>query len=491
MIEEIWLCPPLAVARLGSSPTICDNFEWGPTDRGPGGTGKTTLRALDSLELDANANPSVKPATGEVVFKDRDNNGTWHFRPVCPYFELHGRWTIDGQSDSGPITKGLLAALGIDLSTVTWRVRLANLKAYQFTLSEGDKLECFEEIRGDTHSRVPLALGAPHGPEEQRLLREGASIPIGAVQVARPIDELPELRLRFYAPEGLVYGPSNLLQRIQEHPTPGEWTGFDLPGRLILNPGARWPNYRFQEPIGPPFIPQDGRKTPSGIHAQFPQSNISLGLVDDVSDGIIECTVSGLTAVSRIAVGPPDFAPDRRHLTSIQDGLADRVDRAGVRNVDLAELDDLVRDLFERALETSDAMNKDAELDRLHRTDQQPSDRLPRSTGERDELPINTIWPTRDENAPTAHRADALPVSSLGQRKHRRYTALEYLRDRLREDPQLISAWIRTPLDENQRFDRRMPPLMRGSHGGPMNITRRQYEMLQRWVEGLRQQGVV
>lgn len=150
-----------------------------------------------------------------------------------------------------------------------------------------------------------------------------------------------------------------------------------------------------------------------------------------------------------------------------------------------------MRDLFERALETSDLMNKDTELDRLHPVTQNAENRLPRATGDRDELAINTIWATRDETTPTAHRSDTLPVSFRGRRKHRRYTALEYLRDRLREDPQVIDTWIRCPLDEFQRFDRRMPPLMRGSHGQAMNITRRQYEILQRWVEGLRASGEI
>lgn len=368
---------------------------------------------------------------------------------------------------------------------------MANLKAFQFTLSEGDRLECEQTITGNVTAKVPLALTAESGTPAQRLLPGGASIPVGAVQVARPSTDIPEIRLRFYPPKGLVYGPSNLRERIAADTDPGEWRDFDLPGRLILNPDAHWPNYRLGEPVGPPFIPQDGRKTPGGIHALFPSNSVSLGLVDDVTDGIVECSVAGLTASARVAVGPPDFAPDRRHIVSIQDGLADRTDRAGMRAADLEELDDLVRDLFERALETSDAMNKDTELDRRHSVNEPVGQRMPRATGDRDELAINTIWPTHDEYAPAAHRADALPVSFLGRRKHRRYTALEYLRDRLRDDPQLIDTWIRRPLDEFQAFDRRMPPLMRGSHGGPMNITRRQYEMLQRWVESLRQRGLI
>ncbi|WP_373413911.1 hypothetical protein [Ensifer aridi] len=169
----------------------------------------------------------------------------------------------------------------------------------------------------------------------------------------------------------------------------------------------------------------------------------------------------------------------------------DRSDRAAIRaGISLEELDELVRDLFERALETSDAMNKDSELDRLQ-GDRDTEDQLVRAGADRDQPAIATIWPTKDEIAPTAHRVDALPVSFAGRRKHRRYVAIEYLRDRLREDPELLEKWIRKPRDSFQDFDRRMPPLMRGSHGGPMNVTQRQYEVLTAWVAGLRSEGLI
>ena len=140
--------------------------------------------------------------------------------------------------------------------------------------------------------------------------------------------QFKELRLRFYPPAGLVYGPSNLLERILNDPQPGEWQAFDLPGRLFLNADAAWPKFELGQPVGPPFIPNDPRKTPQGIHAFFGRldgDNVSLGLVDDVTDGIIECTVADRTAFARIAVGPPDFAPDRRHISRLVDDVTDGI----------------------------------------------------------------------------------------------------------------------------------------------------------------------
>ena len=509
MIVDLWLSPPLAVTRLGSSPNPCENFEWGPSDTSPGGSGKTTLRTLDSLEMDDDGRVQLVPKSDELIFKEQDQDGKWQFRPVCPYFELFGTWQIDGEEHSGAITTDVLGALGLSASDISWRVRLGNLKAYQFTLSQGDRIECDITIDGTDTTKHELRATSPHGPDEQKLIPAGEHIPVGKVQLTQPTEEFPEFRLRFFPPAGLVYGPSDLKARLEALPDPDEWVGFDIGDRFILNPDAAWSSYVIGQQIERPFYPEtlagfevtDNRKTPGGIHAVIPRGDpdivpggnpnagVSLGLVDDVTDGIIECTIGVKKAFARIAVGPPDFAPDRRHIISIQEGLADRVDRDQIRQTaDHDELEELVRDIFERALETSDAMNKDAIRERVALMN---GTALPSSTGDRDELALGTLWPGRTEQGSAAHRADALPISFAGSRKHKRYTALEYLRDRLREDPELIDKWIRKPRDEFQLYDRRMPPLMRGSHGGPMNLTQRQYELLNKWVEGLRQQGLI
>lgn len=438
----------------------------------------------------------VIPAGSEIIFKDRDADGTWRFRPVCPFFELHGRWQADGRTEEGPITPEVLGKFGLTTADMHWKISLANLKAYQFTLADSDRVECIADFAGDNTTRNELRAVSPQGDRALRLIPDGESIAVGAIQLSKPTADFPELRLRFYPPAGLAYGPTNLKEVIARETRPDEWAAFELPGRLILNPAAHWASYLFGSSVGLPAIRDDNRKVPSLIHAMFlddqsPQQGRCLGLLDDVTDGIISCSIGGREASARIAVGPPDFAPDRRHPVSIQDGLADRIDRAAIRaGIPMGELNALVRDLFERALETSDSMNKDTELDRRHGS-RPPPRRLRPVSGDRDQPAIGTIWPTKDQIAPTAHRADALPVSFAGRRKHRRYVAIEYLRDRLREDPALLDKWIRKPRDGFQDYDRRMPPLMRGSHGGPMNVTQRQYEMLTSWVAALRSEGLI
>jgi hypothetical protein len=282
-----------------------------------------------------------------------------------------------------------------------------------------------------------------------------------------------------------------------------DWRGFDLPdARKIVNPDARWARLNLDEEGPPPVGPGDNRNNPSGLSASLLETRqdtegsrvvrISMGLVDDVSDGLLTCRLAGLTATARIVVAPPDFAPMNRPIVSLQDGLADRDLRAGARGAAVSDedLEALVADIFERALETSELMNKDAQNDRSRNTNRlaRPPRDLPAPQRDFEPIPRDTLWPTIDSRS-SANPApaipfsgDAMPVSDLGNRKHRRYNALEYLRDRLREEPELLERWIRAPRDASQYYDRRMPPLMRGSDGQPMHLTRRQYELIKLWV---------
>jgi hypothetical protein len=65
--------------------------------------------------------------------------------------------------------------------------------------------------------------------------------------------------------------------------------------------------------------------------------------------------------------------------------------------------------------------------------------------------------------------------------------SLEVFEDRLRENPDLITKWIREPMTTDRYYDRKMPALMRGSDRYPMHVTRRQYDLLVAWANRLRQ----
>src|SRR5262249_45709466 len=119
MLKRIWLAPPLAFARVGGSPTPSCAFTWSADDLTPEGTGQTTLRIAETIDLDADGIPT-RADPDRIVFRDADG-----IRPVCPYFELHGTWT-EGRGDvSGPITKSVLERFGIGVRDIRWDVHSA------------------------------------------------------------------------------------------------------------------------------------------------------------------------------------------------------------------------------------------------------------------------------------------------------------------------------------------------------------------------------
>lgn len=445
VIERLFLYPPLAFARVGPSPTPCDAFTWGPNDLRPRGTGKTTVQPAETLRVAADGTVTSS-VPDRVRFKDASG-----LRPVCPFFELHGSWELDGQRGEGPITPEVLATFDLSAADLRWEVRVGNLKAFHLTQVDGDRITAsVEDLAGDDNDVHPLAGLSPTG-AEQPLVRADARVLLGSVQLTRPTTEFPEFRLRFSPASGAVYGPTNLAARPDRYELPAE--------RLVLNPDATWCRHRFAG--------SDPRTAPGGLFAGV-QTGMSLGLVDDVCDGIVRCSLPGVAAAAaRIVAGPPDYAPDRRPFTSLADGLADRVKRSEVADPGyLAEIDRTtaeMRDLFERVLETMGNINLDAQNNRV---------REPNGTSAFPRLESLSDRP--------------LPLTELGRQQHRRFVALEVIEDMLREEPDLIDEWIRPPNSVEPRYDRRMPALIRGSDGRPMHLTRRQYDLLVAWAQRLR-----
>ncbi len=468
MITKIFLLPPLAFARLGPSETPCDAFHWGPNDMRPRGTGKTTILPSETLRV-ASDGTVTKSVPRELVFKDAAG-----FRPVAPFFELHGEWTERGRLRSGPITKDVLRAFGLRLTDVTWRVHVANLKPYHHTLVEGDRIETTLDVPGDAHDRRTLRGRSPAALVPLVPPRRG--IPLGSVQVTKPDRAFPELRLRFTPAKGFVYGPIDLERRLQDllRRYPGSrWRTLSLPKeRQILDPAADW--CRFVAPR------RDPRTVPEGLYA-FEDENdltgVGLGMVDDICDGIVSCTLPDLPpATARIVVGPPDYAPDRRPFTSLADGLKDRVDRDDVRGAayvrDADATSGEVRDFMERVLETMELVNVDFQNERTGQANSPGGTRQRR----------HRAFPE-----PEIFGETALPLTEKGRQRHRRFVSLAIFEDILREQPDLIERMVRTAdTGTSTTFDARMPAAMRGADGGAMFITRRQYDLLQAWVTRLR-----
>jgi hypothetical protein len=501
-LRRIWLTPPLAFARLGSSKTPCSAFSWGPNDLAPDGTGSTTLQAADTLDLDESGTVSLSRPE-RIVFRDEEG-----IRPVCPFFELHGDWTKDGVAHSGPVTVTLLGQLGIGVGQISWDVHVASLKSFDYTFEPGDRIDAILRLAGTDTKRHVLEGRSPKG-TKQPLVPADAFVPLGAVQIAQPSKPFPEIRLRFYAPPGHTFGPTNLARRIEHADRKlvdnREWADLRIPPeRQILNPKSKWATFVLERSKLGPFFGSDVRHAPwnmfatllVGANADIAQ-NHALGLVDDTSDGVITCSVKlrgrTLSAFARVVVGPPDFAPANRPPVSLADNLTDRTDRAAFRGGKwtMSELREMVGDIFERAYETSSLSNKDAQNMRVH------DDNLARlrdmgmtSPFDRDEVEA-MLWPNifADLDAIREGRADPLVLAKEGVRKHRRYLAIEYVEERFRENPELFHQWIRRPLDPNPFYDQRMPALMKGPDSRPYHLTRRQWEAVRLWVQRLQQEA--
>ncbi|MEO3870914.1 hypothetical protein ABGB18_19050 [Nonomuraea sp. B12E4] len=458
MIERLWLHPPLAIARLGPSPAPCDNYRWGPSDLTPRGTGKTTVVPEETLDVAADGT-ITRRTPDEVRFKDEHG-----FRPVAPFFELFGTWKAGGTTRTGPVTPEVLRESGITLGDVRWVVRVANLKAFQYTQRAGDRVEARVEVAGDDHTRHAVPGRAPQGAPDP-LVPPDAMLPLGSVQAPRPDTELAGLRLRFTPAAGLVYGPTDLAARTSLYRLPA--------GQLILNPAAAWCGFSLEG--------EDPRTNPGGLFAGA-EENESLGLVDDVCDGLVSFVLpGGHSATARIVVGPPHFAPDRRPFVSLADGLTDRVRRGDVREpAYLADREQTaleVRDLLERVLETMDAINLDVQNERSGLENGATA----RARGLPPEAARDQAFPP-----PEPLTSLTLPLTGHARQRHRRFVALEVLEDLLRERPDLLRQVIREPATHERFYDRRMPVAMRGSDRYPLHLTRRQYDLILGWARSLR-----
>ncbi|HUG38689.1 MAG TPA: hypothetical protein VML54_17150 [Candidatus Limnocylindrales bacterium] len=468
MLRKLLIYPPLAFARLGNSRMPLDGFFWGPNDVTPRGTGKTTILPAETLVMHDDGTLSSRvPDT--IRFKDETG-----FRPVCPFFEIHGEWDAGDAGEArgqGPLDPDVLRRFGLDTSRLRWRVDVANLKPYFMTQDWQTRIDAGVVLRGDDVTPRTLRGRSPSGAPEA-LVPRGTHVPLGVVRLSRPNEAFPGLRLRFIPGRGRFFGPSDLRER---------WKA-KLPRRqLFLNPRSSWCSWRPKS--------DDPRGNPGGQYAKDEDSHVSLGLVDDTCDGIVSCWIEGIAvppAYARIVVGPPDYAPDRRPLVSLADGLKDRVARDEVFERGYLDADDHARaeaerevvDMMERAFETMALMNLDVLNDRV-------------DTLENREAALAQGIPYRD----TDHYAfppaepmpgDPLPLTERGREQHRRYLVPEVFADFVSKRPDFMARWVRPPLSPDPFFTPRMPALMRGASGHPLHLTRRQYDLLRLWLARLR-----
>jgi hypothetical protein len=325
-IHEIRILPPLAVARLGSSPQPLANYEILVDPENP--LGFRRIVPAPTLLVDR--------ATGEITGVEtpaetrfKDANGAIH--PVAPFLEVWARTSADHLE---PLTAALLAQEGLTPADVSWTVHVGNIKAYRRT--------------GDDDDRIYAQAGPFSGHAVEPLLghcanfKPGRSLPLGGVQYLKPTPSFPEIRLRFTPAEGKVYGPA---------PDPNIPPGQDV---YDAHKG-HWKGYF--DPAGDPTL-----TTPASIYAGKADKDgnwVSFGYLDDECDGVVEVhlEVGGrdLAARARIGAGPPAFAPDSFPVRTVADELEQALlgPRVAADNVASAEAEEIVR----RAAETVRLMN--------------------------------------------------------------------------------------------------------------------------------------
>jgi len=330
-IQALLILPPLAIGRCGSSADPMDNYEAVPNADDPAGFRK--LVPAETLRVD--------PATGEIreVFmpaevRFRDAEG--RIRPVAPFFELWAQFAEDGLFH--PLTADHLAEHGLKPADVQWRVRVGNHKAARRTGHAADKVDADTDLFGDPAPRT-LTGRAPH------FTPDGA-IPLGTVQYLLPNAAFPEMRLRFTPAAGKIYGPT-------------------LPAGTAPDPHVAAQVYDSEHGAWGKHIDDPGdpsTTSPPAIYAfsQNPdtQKPTCRGYLDDTCDGLIEAhlTVDGqaLSAYARIAVGPPDFAPDSFHVRTLADELEQIL--LGPEVAEPAAPEEII-DVIRRSLETIRLMN--------------------------------------------------------------------------------------------------------------------------------------
>ena len=373
---EIFVLPPMAIARLGGSERPLENYEW-RTDPTIHGASQTVIEPQTTLDVADDG--SVSPyRPGVIRFRDGKD-----LRPVAPFFEIWSRvqYRDDDPEDllqragakpndvqDTPLTASLLRAMGGDLSGVTYQIRLANHKAVRRTGEDANAFEAVLRLKGDDHRRTPLRAFTPPRPGLNALVSPERPIPLGALQILRPAQrselgvDLDVLRLRYTPGRGQVFGPPSAVEA--RGTTTSELFEIVPPENRILNPTSSWLRYDGDYSVYTNPEPWD---TYDGADQD---DNVAWGVVDDTCDGDIRVSVvvgaARFEARARIAVGPPDYAPDRRPFVSLADDLADRdlepADSADflAASSERAALKASVTDLFQRVFETASLVNLDA-----------------------------------------------------------------------------------------------------------------------------------
>jgi len=318
-IRELRILPPLAIARLGSSPEPLENYDVRVPDRDP--LAFREIHGARTFVVDRDSGTIRREYVPESV---RFRDGRGRVKPVAPFLEV---WA-DAGGTLVPLTAALLDGDKLSLADVEWRVHVGNHKAFRRTGSAADRIDA------DTgwftgHKVTPLT-----GTCANFLPRK--TLPFGDVQFLKPTKAFPELRLRFTPAKGLIYGGND-----------GRTRAEDVADVVYDTKRGAWSGYR-DDNADPSTIVTN----PSDIYANLDDPAATCrGYLDDECDGIVEVRLRGteLGAFARIGAGPPDYAPDSFPVRTIADELEQVLLGVDIANADVSPewTEEIVRRAFE------------------------------------------------------------------------------------------------------------------------------------------------
>ncbi len=443
ILHEVRILPGITIARLGSSPSPMDNYHTVAD-----GTNFRRLEPAETLIVNPESGEITGSVTPQIVrFRDGQNR----IRPVCPFLELWGRF--DDDEDLRPVTKQDLLDLNLSPKDVKWSINLGGLKIFRRT--------------GDPNDRITATRDATELSSHQRLELQGkcnnfktetTKITMGWIQYIRPTDEFPEIRVRFTPPHGLVYGHR-------------EVAGIIPAERAVYNAqNGRWDTHtdgRLQ-PNNPTARARIST-IPGGIYARSappPLGNGNqLGYFDDVGDAILKVSVAGVKdASARIAIGPPDFAPDSYPTRTVEDELQQMVHGPNPQSVSADEVIDIVR----RAVETMRLMNTEFGNENFM-------------------FWVESLLPVIDNPARVNYhtvraRHEGILVALEGLKKPADHPDRATAHAALKRIAEILRDYNRAA-DYDRDNMKRMPAMMRDSSSDMLTLTRRQINLVRMAVE--------
>lgn len=528
-LTGIFFMPPLAIARLGSSDTPLEAFDW-VEDKSDAGGALTRINPALSFEvLEGGYLRAYIP--DNICFKDQGSK----IRPVAPFFEL---WATIQSGKTGdtyetPLTLQILKTIGVGPEHIHYRVTAANRKAESRTNAAETSFVARVEVGGDDNVPRQLLAVSPHSADQEPLVFADHPIPLGSFQVIRPgvagiggtsrkpkarakskqppqpaltDADLNVIRVRYtpakgqvYGPPGAIAGPASPLQPGEAEPSQsllGRIHQIVPPANRFLNPNSVWSQFAMDTETFQPNSPIDSY---DGANIG---TNRSWGVVDDTCDVMIEARLVIASvlyqAQTRAFVGPPAYAPDRRPFYAVSDDLADReLPPVEVSEDTLEQTTDEILDLFNRVFETASTINLDA-----HRSwsltvnaskvgvaqpntpgwDAETEPRIGPASMTKDDKPYVDKVPPLTQGQPVSmfnswNRIDRLPYKQVVDFVHAPLVERELLLSFLRRRADHVRRLIRKPLGTVKDLPARpgigKPPKYRD----PREIRERLYDM--------------